>query len=237
MKRQLVILFISIILFSACASYAEQTTADKAVESKKKEETPIAMVGLVTAAKSNIMSRPDKYGKLYYTCKNDTPLALIGQKGSYYCVLMSDYSYGWILKKDVKLLDCPVLASKSGSNGLGEKAVRVAFMYMGIPYKWGGSSASGLDCSAFVRAVYGSLGYSLPRVASDQARVGKSVEWKDLQPGDRLYFSCKKVKIDHTGIYIGNGNFIHSSISRGGVAIDSLMDDFYLYSLIEARRF
>jgi cell wall-associated NlpC family hydrolase len=87
-----------------------------------------------------------------------------------------------------------------------------------------------------VKAVFASHGINLPRVARDQANVGTPVSASQLQPGDRLYFACKGGEIDHAGIYIGNGLFIHSSASRGGVAVDNIMKPFYANALVTARR-
>ena len=95
---------------------------------------------------------------------------------------------------------------------------------------------SGMDCSAFVRMVFGQHGFSLPRTAREQAGVGQTVTVDQLQPGDRLYFSCKNPYIDHCGIYAGGGYFVHCSSSRGGVAVDSLSSSFYWRNLVIAKR-
>jgi len=87
-----------------------------------------------------------------------------------------------------------------------------------------------------VRTVFGRLGVTLPRTAREQAGVGQTVAFDQLQPGDRLYFSCKNPYVDHCGIYAGGGYFVHCSSSRGGVAVDSLAADFYWRSLITAKR-
>ncbi len=95
------------------------------------------------------------------------------------------------------------------------------------PYKWGGNElGSGIDCSGFVKKMYGAIGYSLPRTAAEQATVGAPIgRYEDLQPGDRLYFwDAKKGKIGHTGLYVGGGYFTHSSSGHHGIARDYLSE-------------
>lgn len=93
------------------------------------------------------------------------------------------------------------------------------------PYKWGGTElGSGIDCSGFVKKMYGAIGLNLPRTAAEQAQVGTPIlNYQDLQKGDRLYFwDAKRGKIGHTGIYIGGGRFVHSSSGHKGIATDVL---------------
>ncbi|MBC2724712.1 NlpC/P60 family protein [Desulfosporosinus sp.] len=89
--------------------------------------------------------------------------------------------------------------------------------YMGVPYLWGGTSPeTGFDCSGYVQYVFAKNGISLPRVSRDQYTVGTPVAFNNLQPGDLVFFSmAKNGNIDHDGIYIGNGQFINSSSSKG----------------------
>jgi cell wall-associated NlpC family hydrolase len=108
----------------------------------------------------------------------------------------------------------------------------------GIPYKWGGTDlASGIDCSAFVKKMFGAIGVNLPRTAAEQALVGERItRLEDLRAGDRLYFwSSSRNKIGHTGIYLGNGYFVHSSSGKGGVAT-SYLTSSWLKILYTARR-
>jgi cell wall-associated NlpC family hydrolase len=202
----------------------------------KDKHAVVARIGVVTASRADIRFAPDKKGRVLFSCPTGSYLGLVGQYGSWYGVLMIDYSTGWVEKSKVKLLDYQVTRPAAQSNGDGSRIVNSALQYLGIPYKWGGYSANGLDCSGFVKAVFASNGISLPRVARDQALVGRSVGWSELQPGDRLYFACKGGAIDHAGIYIGNGLFIHSSVSRRGVAVDNITKPFYMNSLMAARR-
>lgn len=115
--------------------------------------------------------------------------------------------------------------------------IQEAFTYLGVPYVWGGETRRGLDCSAFVRSVFESQGFSLPRVAADQATVGQLVSWNDLQAGDRLYFDMgNKGRVSHTGLYLGNGYFIHASTNHGHVDVDSILKPNYYKALVCARR-
>jgi len=216
---------------SAKAQYQATTTAKTSGK-----ETPIGRVGVITASKADIKSAPSSRGRVFYTCPKDTYLAITGQNGDWYGVLMSDGSNGWIPKKYVSLLDYQVVGKQPQGSVGGNQIINTALKYLGIPYVWGGYSFSGLDCSGFVKAVFASNGISLPRVARDQANVGSAVPFNQLQAGDRLYFCCKGSVIDHTGIYMGNGMFIHSSSSRGGVGIDNLLSSRYTAWLVAVRR-
>jgi soluble lytic murein transglycosylase-like protein len=91
--------------------------------------------------------------------------------------------------------------------GGGERVVADAQKYLGVPYKWGGTDpATGLDCSGLVQRVYGDLGITVPRVAADQARVGRPVaSLAEARPGDLIAFGSP---VDHIGIYAGNNTMI-----------------------------
>lgn len=103
--------------------------------------------------------------------------------------------------------------------------------YLGVPYKWGGTTDKGMDCSGFVQKAYEDAGYSIGRTTQLQAREGKEVE--TYAPGDILCFGRSRWNIVHTGIYIGDGKFIHSS-SPEGVIVSEL--DVYGLNLVMARR-
>ena len=199
-------------------------------------QKPIGRVGVITASKADIKSAPGSRSSTYYTCPKDAYIAVIGENRDWYGVLMSNGSTGWIAKKCVSLLDYQVVGSQAQANTAGGAIIDTAMKYVGIPYVWGGYSLSGLDCSGFVKAVFASHGISLPRVSRDQANVGAAVPFDQLQAGDRLYFACKGSVVDHTGIYMGNGMFIHASGSRGGVGVDDLVNSRYAAWLVAARR-
>jgi cell wall-associated NlpC family hydrolase len=122
----------------------------------------------------------------------------------------------------------------------GNPLVDYALKFQGTPYEWGGNDlVNGIDCSGFVKQVMkGTIGYNLPRTAAEQALVGTPIRrFEDLRPGDRLYFRMRsESKISHTGIYMGNWRFVHSSHGKGGVSTDSLTKASWRNMLVAARR-
>jgi cell wall-associated NlpC family hydrolase len=186
------------------------------------------------------------------TTPQGTYLALTHDAGKWYGVLMADKSTGWIRKADVELLDYEVVekdkpqqpqyaGSFPDTGGLllsgGQQTILdVARNYLGVPYKYGGTAPTGMDCSAFVQRCFAALGINLPRTAHEQINCGMPISPDQLQPADRLYFASRGGRITHTGIYIGNGFFIHSSSSRGGVAVSRLSEPMYRRMFAGARR-
>ena len=118
--------------------------------------------------------------------------------------------------------------------------VKVAKSFMGAPYKYGGESVRGLDCSAYVKKIYDIFDVFLPRSAREQFHAGEIIAKDELAIGDLVFFRTKRyIKYPtHVGIYIGDGNFIHSSSGRSkiGVKIDSLSSNFYGRTFIGAVR-
>ena len=118
--------------------------------------------------------------------------------------------------------------------------VKVAKSFMGAPYKYGGESVRGLDCSAFVKKIYDIFDIQLPRSAREQFKTGLKISRDELAIGDLVFFKTKRyIKYPtHVGIFIGDGNFIHSSSGHKkiGVKIDSLSSDFYTRTFIGAIR-
>ncbi len=124
----------------------------------------------------------------------------------------------------------------TGGTATGRQVADFALQYVGSPYCWGGIDPStGFDCSGFTYFVYGHFGYTLNRVAAEQALNGRHVEAAELQPGDLLCFYSGGSYIGHVGIYIGNNMFVHAATSGTGV-VTSELTGYYAGHGFEVRR-
>jgi len=113
--------------------------------------------------------------------------------------------------------------------------VKVAMGFLGAPYRLGGASVTGIDCSAFVKKIYQFFNISLPRTAYEQSHVGLRVSRGELVEGDLLFFNTRR-KLGHVGIYIGNNEFVHASSRKRGVRVDSLSTPYFDRRFVRAVR-
>ena len=105
--------------------------------------------------------------------------------------------------------------------------VRVAKTFLGVPYRWGGATMRGIDCSAFVKKVYEIFGVALPRTAREQSCVGRPIGKDELEEGDLVFFQTQRARRTHVGIYIGNGEFVHASSWNKEVKVDHLDKPYF----------
>lgn len=120
----------------------------------------------------------------------------------------------------------------------GEQVVELAKKYIGTPYVYGGSTPAGFDCSGFVKYCYSLMGVEINRIAADQAKNGTEIAPADIKPGDILCFASSEggSYIGHTGIYVGNGYFIHSPRTGYNVEIVPLTYGSYDKRIANIRR-
>ncbi len=138
--------------------------------------------------------------------------------------LEADGVVGNITYRTLMKSEMPV--NRSGNSGAIRSVLRTAYNMRGVPYVYGGTSPYGFDCSGFTQYVFGVAGYDLPRTADGQYYSYRKVASNDLRPGDLVFFSTYAEGASHVGIYVGNGQFIHSGSSTG-VAVASLWDGYW----------
>ena len=125
---------------------------------------------------------------------------------------------------------------------VGDKAgelVLSAMNFLGVPYKRGGQTDQGFDCSGFTRHIFEStVGLVLPHRAEQQARDLnlQSVKRDELQPGDLVFFNTMKRAFSHVGIYMGEGKFIHSPRTGGQVRVENMQTPYWTQRFNGARR-
>ena len=117
----------------------------------------------------------------------------------------------------------------------GSSVQETAQQYLGVPYRFGGATPQGFDCSGFVMYVFQKHGVKLPRTADIQYTVGRIIDKKRLQPGDVVFFTTYEKGASHEGIYLGQERFVHASSSRG-VMISSLNEPYWKKRYLGARR-
>ena len=120
-------------------------------------------------------------------------------------------------------------------SGNVKEVLTYANTFTGVPYKFGGTTPAGFDCSGYIRYVFQKIGFDMPRQADEQYTVGKKVEKNNLQPGDLVFFETYEPGISHSGIYIGDGQFI-SATSSSGVAVADIDDSYWGPRYVGAKR-
>lgn len=221
------------------------------------QERSVGTLGLVTQT-APIYRQRTTNSRLLIRCQANTYVALQTSEGDWFAVLMADGSIGWISKEYVKTLDYQVVSTQTTTTtptgndpgdiyprseapfftGDAQSLLQEAYKYMGVRYVWGGNTFGGIDCSGFIKNVFATQGFSLPRLGSDQMAYGVPVPQNQLMPGDRLYFGrrTERVGVKHTGLYIGNGYFIHASSGNKSVVVSRLEDSLYANMYVCARR-
>ncbi|HEX9062928.1 MAG TPA: SH3 domain-containing C40 family peptidase [Clostridia bacterium] len=216
-----------------------------------------ARSGTITGDRVNVRSKPSTEARVLEKAEKGDSVSILDEADGWYRVSI-DGTKGWVSSSFVKLS-----GSKSGSGSKSSKAktstslssrgssedvpqspngsniVAYAKKFIGVRYVYGASSPSGFDCSGFTSYVYRHFGIYLERVAADQSRQGQHIDKSNLSPGDLVFFDTNGGHnyVNHAGIYIGGGNFIHaSSGSAHSVTISSLNDSFYENAYMTARR-
>jgi len=125
-----------------------------------------------------------------------------------------------------------------GGQDMGQIAARTAERFVGIPYRWGGNTVvDGMDCSGFARAVYNLCGVNIPRTSREQFKVGDPVGRDDLKDGDLVFFGTSEENINHVGIYVGDGKFVHAPRRGDDIRVSSLDESYFARKFMGGRRY
>jgi cell wall-associated NlpC family hydrolase len=116
--------------------------------------------------------------------------------------------------------------SSSPSGPLNDRLMEIINSYIGVPYRYGGTTRSGLDCSGLVQNVFRDVyELDLPRASKDMYKLGTWVRRKQAQPGDLVFFD-RRGRVNHVGIYVGDGRFAHASPDYG-VTYSTLDNEYF----------
>lgn len=165
---------------------------------------------------------------LDYLYRTDTA-EVLGVDGEWYKVVCNG-KQGYVSSDYVKPVERDLSVTQSIDYvTVGMKIAEDARNYLDVPYVYGGSSESGFDCSGFTYFLFKKFGFDdFNRTASSQWDVSSSVSKDELEIGDLVFFSSTySTSVEHVGLYIGDGQFIHSSSGKGCVTINSMADWYY----------
>lgn len=124
----------------------------------------------------------------------------------------------------------------AGGDDPALRAARIAVGLQGVPYRYGGNSPSGFDCSGLVQYAYSRAGMTVPRTTREQHAATYAVDRRSLQTGDLLFFEVDG-KMSHVGIYLDDGRFVHAPRRGRTVSVETLDSGFYRQAFLRGGRF
>jgi cell wall-associated NlpC family hydrolase len=195
-----------------------------------------APTGMILGQGVNLRAAPNRTALKIGVLNYGYLLTVLESANQWYRVKLNNNQKGWIYKEYVTIRPSTI---ESGRRLLAKtrKLTDYAKIYLGNKYVYGGSSKAGFDCSGYTMFVYARFGYKLPHNALSQIRLGQEVNRTDLLSGDLVFFTTmRSSSINHVGIYLENGNFIHASSGAGRIKIDSLEERYYRLRYRGARR-
>ena len=240
MQKKFLMILASLMLFSAPAYAAE-----------------VNGYGIVDATKLNIRTSPNTNASIKSTLCDGEVVEIVTKTGEWYEILFEGESFyvhaDYIIpsRKPIEakpkpqpepqrpIPEKPYIDQSASGKEKAAAVVEYAKEFLGIPYLWGGESPEeGFDCSGLVYYVYGQFGVDLYRVAKDMMKNGTEVPLDNLEPGDIVLFWNQESysEINHVGIYVGDGMFIHAPQTGDVVKFTTLESGYYSRTKYAARR-
>ncbi len=209
----------------------------------------------VKADDVNVRSEPGRNAERVERVSAGERGKIISRDGSWYHVKFEDGTKGWVRGDFLVAANThssndnprlyhrkhrndpePSYPSVSGS-GSGSSVVKSALNMRGTRYSYGSAGRHATDCSGLALQSYKKVGVTLPRTSAEQSHVGKAVSKSELRPGDLVFFKTNAGRrINHVGIYVGDGKFVHASSGAGKVRVSSLNEGYYNNRYATARR-
>ena len=190
--------------------------------------------GFVNCDLLNVRVSPNTECEIVNRITYGTEFEIIYTDNGWYNIRMQNGITGFVCAQYVVKAPSEIIPSQ------GDVAAQIALnahSYIGCRYVYGTAGPNSFDCSGFTSYLYKQFGYSLPRSSTSQGDFGTYVAKDELIVGDIVCFSNRSDrKINHVGIYVGDGNFIHASTSNRGVVLDSLYTNYYINHYVSARR-
>ncbi len=134
------------------------------------------------------------------------------------------------------LTGCSAVPRQPDLETIGERAARIALEMKGKPYRYGGSSPRGFDCSGLVYYSYARAGVELPRSTEALRRSSRAISARQLRPGDLLFFNQEGKAASHVAIYLGGSRFVHAPSTGKQVSVADMNDAYWRRHFESARR-
>lgn len=212
--------------------FSDYFTLDGAASKEAAAAPETVRRGMVTGSTVNLRSKDSTDSDILDKLSPGTTVLVIEEGSSWHKVNYNG-TVGYITADYLRVYDDSATSRSLPGASESDKATAAAIIayaeqFLGVPYSYGGTSPRGFDCSGFVKYVFGNNGYSLPRTGTQQYNYGVKVSKSELQMGDVIAFTGRGTsKIQHVGIYIGDGQFIHSSSPGDTVKYDSIYSGYY----------
>ena len=188
--------------------------------------------GTVTATSLNVRSGAGtKYSKVGSLSKG-SKVTITETKNNWHKIKMSNGKTGWASADYIK-----TATTSSSSTNKADKIVALAKKQLGKPYAWGAEGPNSFDCSGLTYYVYKQNGITLPRSSKAQSQKGTTVSKSNLKAGDLVFFNTNGSGVSHVGIYIGDGNMIHSTKPGDVVKTTSINSSYYKNKFVTAKRY
>lgn len=243
---------------------SSKTNTSNTTQNTTSKETAVSKTGIINVETAKVRESANATAKVIEFLDYNDKVNIEAEDGEWYKITSSKAS-GYVNKRLITISnekeqvtsrsltetriaeDNSVVEQNSNNNltnifnnsNLGNEVAEYAKQYIGCSYVVGGKNpTSGFDCSGFTKYVYSNFGYTLGSTASSQTSIGTEISRDNLQVGDLiLFYNEGKTSIGHTGIYIGNGEFVHSANPKRGVVTDNLnTSSYYNERFVSARR-